>query len=455
MAINLSDNINYNAPKHADKRYGPWTGITHANDNVIALQRAVGLTVGILSGNTLDEYWYYSGITNSDLVLKLAGGGGVTSDHAELSNLEWEDSQHTGLPNTVPAFGPSGTTISYPISDMTGSTISTDDNSGIEVLSGDTVNTIYNTALTPVLETPNDVGGIPAGTAVSDLTGKTVVDLWNDLLFPTVQPTYTIPTITMTGVATSTLEAGSTYSPNISVYGDKNDAGIYTQLRILTGSTALFTDTTLTTGATTNIGPQFGFADPNNPNIRYTISPTPYSESFTVPLGSSLVYKADGNYNAGLAKQDNKGVYDVRTPAVRSVNAPQALSNNFSSTTYTITGIYPYFYGDSATLPTPTSIAAAIQAGTETKVLFAASGPLSIPYNVNGRYIWVAYMNTYTTKTRWYVTELDQGDTNGSFITAAVTQAVTSPDGYWSGITFKMQWSVYATIQATLEYRNT
>jgi len=155
-----------------------------------------------------------------------------------------------------------------------------------------------------------------------------------------------------------------------------------------------------------------------------------------------------------VAKQDNKGVSDTRTSAVRSTNAPQSADTNFGSSTYTVTGIYPYFYGDSATLPTAITIATAIQTGNATKVLATAGGTLAIPYNVTGRYIWVAYMNSYTTKTVWFRTILDSGPIDNSFITTATTNSVISPDGYWSGITFKMHWSVYATTQTTFEYRN-
>ena len=74
MAITLSDNIFSASPKILDWRYGPWTGITHANTMISSpFWRAVGLTVGILSGNSLNEYWYYSGITDSDLILKIIG----------------------------------------------------------------------------------------------------------------------------------------------------------------------------------------------------------------------------------------------------------------------------------------------------------------------------------------------------------------------------------------------
>ena len=460
MAINLSDNINYNAPKHADRRYGPWTGVTHANDNVAALQRVQGLTVGIVSGGTISEYWYYTGVTNSDLVLKLSGGasGAGTSGTSGSSGT-------SGIAGTSGSSGSSGTAGSSGTSgsagtsgtSASGSDIDPVPNSGIEIttgVTGSTIYTIYNTALTPALETPNTVGGIPAGTTVAALTGKTVVDLWNDLLFPTVQPTYTIPTITLGGVGNNTAEVGSAYTPSITLYGDKNDAGIFTQLRILRDGSSIFTDPTLTQSPITAIPDQFGYADPNNPNYRYTISPTPYSEFYTVPLGATT-YQGDGNYGAGTAKQDNKGVFDVRSSAVRSVNAPQLGDNNFGSTTYTLTGIYPYFYGDSATLPTVSSIATAIQTGSATKVLFPASGTLSIPYNVTGRYIWVAYMNTYTTKTKWFRTVLDSGDIDNSFITTVATNTVISPELYWSGITFKMHWSVYTTTQTTFEYRNT
>ena len=454
MSINLSDNINYNAPKHSDSRYGPWSSVVNANANVISLQRVVGLTVGIQSGNTLNEYWYYSGVTDSDLVLKSTGGGGGsgTYDHAELSNLDWTNSNHTGTASTLAGFDSSGNTVNYPLS--SGSTLYTEPNKGIEILSGQTINTIYNSGLDSALTTPNPVGGIEQGTSVADLTGKTFVEMFNDLLFPTVLPTYTIPTITLTGTPNSTKEVGSLYTPSINLYGDKNDAGAFTQLRILRDGSPIFTDTTLTQSSIGNIPPQFGYTDPNNPNYRYTIAPTPYSETYTIPLGATT-YQGDGNYGAGVGKQDNKGEVDTRTAAVRDTDAPQLGDTNFGSTTYTVTGIYTYFYGDSATLPTAGSISTAIQTGGATKVLTPASGTLVIPYNVTGRYIWVAYMNSYTTKTKWFRTILDSGDIDNTFITTATTNLVTSPEGYWSGITFKMHWSVYATTQTTFEYRNT
>jgi hypothetical protein len=323
-------------------------------------------------------------------------------------------------------------------------------------VTGDTMYTIYNTTLDPLLAVPTTVGGILQNTTVSQLTGKTMVQLWNDLLFPTVEPTYTIPTITMTGPSNQTLEAGSTYAPSISLYGDKNDAGIYTQLRVLRNGSSLFTDTSLTESNITDIAAQFGYTDPNNPNHRYTISPTPYSESYVLPSGASatITYQGDGNYDSGLRKLDNKGNTDPSAYALRTTTGPQLSGSTFGTTTYTITSIFPYFWGKMGSLPTVDSIASAISGGTANKVLTAATGTLTVTFNSSSEYIWVAYQNAYSTKIKWYRTPLDNGSCNGDFITAAVTKTVKSPDSYWIGITYKMQWSVYGTTQTAFEFRD-
>lgn len=83
MAIFVNDNYSPLAPKILDNRYGPYTSTTEANLAIDIAYRVVGLTVGILSGTTsyeggrytqssqgIIEYWYLTGITDSDLVEK-------------------------------------------------------------------------------------------------------------------------------------------------------------------------------------------------------------------------------------------------------------------------------------------------------------------------------------------------------------------------------------------------
>ena len=95
----VNANFTLYAPQPLDSRYGPWTSTTQANQVITSSDRFVGLTVGILSGNTtgnaqagwtsadggVHEYWYYTGITDSDLVLKSIGGGEGSSGSSGTS----------------------------------------------------------------------------------------------------------------------------------------------------------------------------------------------------------------------------------------------------------------------------------------------------------------------------------------------------------------------------------
>jgi hypothetical protein len=89
MSISINDNLSTSSPKPLDDRYGTYTSTTEANTAILSAYRYIGLTVGIITGGTLYEYWYYTGTTNPDLVLKTTGGGGGpgTSGISGLSGL--------------------------------------------------------------------------------------------------------------------------------------------------------------------------------------------------------------------------------------------------------------------------------------------------------------------------------------------------------------------------------
>jgi hypothetical protein len=300
---------------------------------------------------------------------------------------------------------------------------------------------LYSTTIADSLGTPEKVGGIPANTLASALKTKTIVQLFDDLLFPTVLPTYTLPTISLTADKSGYQEIGSTIAQGLSQTCIENDAGAFTQLVFKRGGVLIHTVPSPTTGTTTALPTQFGYVNPNNPNTSYSGS---HTNSFLVTSGVTS-WTAEGTYNAGLAKLTNKGTTDTTTPAVGSTAAPQATSTLVSASR-SITGIYPYFYGVSNSAPTASNIATAINSGvsgvTVNKVLSDASGAIAITFNASAQYVWFAIEENYANKTDWYNTGINNGKIGGvlggtgvnepQFILAPVTVSVVSQNGFWT-----------------------
>ena len=336
------------------------------------------------------------------------------------------------------------------------SNLITSSNSGINLINGttnSTVDTIYNTSLDLSLSMPSTVGGIVIGTTAGSLYGKTFVQMFDDLLFPLVLPTYTIPSVSISSDVTGILEVGSSFTASLTLRGDENDADYFSKLEILKSINGSAPATLLTISSTSSmtittgspISNQFGYTDPNNPNYSYSIT---YSDSsITVPSpvsggSSTLVYSGISDYSGGLPKNDNKGNLDVRTSLVRSVNAPQSSDTGFGSNLSTITGYYPYFYGKTSTQKTPAEIVTIIESGSGfTKVVNSGSGGLSMNFNASGEWPWFAIYDVYPTKSTWYESALNNGDIGVSptdLFASPTTLSVDSFDSYWTTINFKI-----------------
>jgi hypothetical protein len=120
--------------------------------------------------------------------------------------------------------------------------------------------------------------------------------------------------------------------------------------------------------------------------------------------------------------------------------------------------IYPYFYGK-ASGSKPTGDQALINGGT--KVKNVSSGTLVIPFNsIASEFLWFAHPASETTKTKWYVTEINQGAIGGSISPGGnlfpdpITVSINSPSALWSSINFKIYISNYPTELATVQLIN-
>lgn len=93
--------------------------------------------------------------------------------------------------------------------------------SEIEAASGEYESGIEDKTLT----TPNAVGGIAKGTKVSDLEGKTLSAMFDDLLFPTVNPTFTAPTASIAWKNYATTQEIGSAGPTASNFTTGYNAG--------------------------------------------------------------------------------------------------------------------------------------------------------------------------------------------------------------------------------------
>jgi len=174
MGIVINDNLEVRAPKDVDTRYGPYTSTTQANQSIISAYRVVGLTVGIVSGSTvfsggryvsassgITEFWYYTGITDSDLLMKTSSSGGASGS-----------SGTNGTSGSSGSSGTSGTSGSSGSSGTAGSSGS----SGIQVSVSDsasTVNSVTGMTFSGATIVDNGSGNITVNTIGTSGTSGT------------------------------------------------------------------------------------------------------------------------------------------------------------------------------------------------------------------------------------------------------------------------------------------
>lgn len=181
--------------------------------------------------------------------------------------------------------------------------------SEIELSSGE-----YESAIEDkTLAMPNAVGGIAKGTKLSDIEGKTINAIFDDLLFPTVNPTFTAPSasIKFNGYA-ATQEVGAA-APTESQFTVGFSAGAINLNGVKQANRAGAQDT----------GASFIYYGDSASN---TTLPT------TVALGSTS-YKYRAAYAEGPQPKDNKG---------NDYSSPLA-AGTVDSSAVTVNGTYPWF----------------------------------------------------------------------------------------------------------------
>ncbi len=144
------------------------------------------------------------------------------------------------------------------------------------------------------------------------------------------------------------------------------------------------------------------------------------------------------------------------SPQIFNINAINTLGAILSSN-FTINTTYPYFYGKyasggaSAGVNRPVANQSLINSGT--KVVASSTGTITITFNsTSDDYIWFAIPTVSTSKTKWYINALNNGNIGGSISVGGnlfpAYDSVSINDVtflYWSGIIYKIYISNYQT----------
>jgi hypothetical protein len=305
---------------------------------------------------------------------------------------------------------------------------------GYVVTSADT-NIIIYTGKTP---SSVQVGGMSIGTT---LTGKTIQKILEEILVPTVNPTFVAPS------------NGFLMSPSTTTY----EVGVEIASLMFTSS--------FNRGAIniSSVFQDYRSGLPNTYNYTGTDLPTTESSSGLTDIQTITGYTV----SAGTQSWTSSVTYD---------EGPQPLDSNGDSyssplssgttgvVTRTITGIYPYFWGKVSSGGAasgdnrPTSDIDLITGGT--KVVSSSNGTITINFNsTSDDYLWFAIPTGSTLKTEWFVNSLNTGDIGG--VVTSGGNLFPDPDvvsvttDNWSGVPYNVYVSNYQTgISSNMELRN-
>jgi hypothetical protein len=241
------------------------------------------------------------------------------------------------------------------------------------------------------------VGGATPEPASSWKT-RSIIQTLDTILFPTVLP------FISSAKSGSLSVSGATGAQEVGSVATRTLTSSFNRGRITNGDGSLGPELV---GAATG----FSYSGPGIIGSAPSGSSTVTLNNVPVILGSNAWAVAISHEAGSGAYFDNKGVASTALDGSRAAGSVSASSVAF-------TGVYPWYHLKSPVSFTAAQFAAAITAGNASnihasavliKVIADASGTISIPYNVSGQFVGAAYEATLTTKTRYYVTALDNG----------------------------------------------
>lgn len=181
-----------------------------------------------------------------------------------------------------------------------------------DMFEGGQMNVTYNSGLDDAVATVEKLGGIAAGTTVSQLKGQTISKVLDTLIFPTIQPTITAPS------ASLSLKSGVSNIKEVGATG-----------YITKDFTSAFNQGAIKIGASTQ-GPRAGA---KSSDVIYAGSEANGIPAAITAGTTNFYYKVQ--YDEGPAPLDSKG-----NPAASYTALPAGSVTSSAVATY---GVYPFY----------------------------------------------------------------------------------------------------------------
>lgn len=250
----------------------------------------------------------------------------------------------------------------------------------IDITTALSENVKYDSAMDDGLATVNDLGGIKKGTTAGDLKKKTLSQVFDDLLFPTVNPTFEAPTATLSLKSTST-------TPTVQEVGSTGGS-VPTQESFNTGFNkgAIKIAGTKKQDRSGELIAEESFIYIGSPSVK---------EFPTEIVEGATTYRYRAAYSEGPQPLNSKG---------ESYGSPLP-KGTVDSSAVTINGVYPYYTNSASnsvfaklTLTTNTTLSA---------VKFVAEGPSKHAFKLPAKYTLtkVELLNTLSGKYENYGTD--------------------------------------------------
>jgi len=400
-------------------------------DAITTLRRVQGMACWVVSENKL--YILKTGLTNTDWVELTAGGGGGSIDVTDGTTTISAADEIDFIGDIF--------TLKTPV---TGSKAE--------------VEAKYNTNINPATAVATTESYLQSLTA-ADFVGLDIVAVFNKILFPTQNPVYFPPTSSLVDSVSTIVEIGSSVSNNLTLTLIKNDSGgidTGTPANITSSESGSLTLSPLSTIPQTNLSPQFGYANANNPNEKYTYTAT---DNFTMPGSGTVSYTSSISYLGGNQLKDSTGA-DAGTAIV---------AGSFTPSNGGVSGVYPWFWGLSTSswsdyATAVAEVVAEIQnpAGSANKEIEGSNNTITAAFNGSAGvdFMWFATPATSNDKTVWYENALNNGliggtsfsDPTRNLFSAPSTQAITT--SLWSGINYKVYVALKSSDTTTLQLKN-